>query len=210
MAEKRSEQLEALYTEYAEIHRNHPFHVSPNFAASLRALIEHTDFRSAFDAKEECTHMHTDLDTTAASILALERARSFRCLFAAVFVFLTLTSSEAQVLPQPDWPFQGKVDIDARNSTPDWPKPPTAPKGAPNIVLILLDDTGFSATSTDVGQYKKKCPMFPHESTNDQFFSEDQFESYRRLGEHVGLQTFDSWKAKRNWADFIGSLRRVS
>ena len=92
--------------------------------------------------------MTTGIDTIAGTILSLDRARSFRCLSAAVFVFLTLTGSEAQVLPQPDSPFQGKVDIGARNSTPDWPKPPTAPKGAPNIVLILLDDTGFSATST--------------------------------------------------------------
>ena len=75
--------------------------------------------------------------------------------------------------------------------------------------LIYMKASLTGDEATDVGQYKKKCPMFPHESTNDQFFSEDQFESYRRLGEHVGLQTFDSWKAKRNWADFIGSLRRA-
>jgi len=30
----------------------------------------------------------------------------------------------------------------------NWPKPPEAPKGAPNIVLIMLDDVGFSASST--------------------------------------------------------------
>ena len=31
---------------------------------------------------------------------------------------------------------------------PFWPKPPKAPAGAPNIVLILVDDVGFGATST--------------------------------------------------------------
>jgi arylsulfatase A-like enzyme len=31
---------------------------------------------------------------------------------------------------------------------PNWPQPPHPPKGAPNIVLILLDDVGFGATST--------------------------------------------------------------
>src|SRR5262249_2239348 len=31
---------------------------------------------------------------------------------------------------------------------------------------------------------------FPHESTSDQFFAEDQFESYRRLGYHVARLTF--------------------
>jgi RNA polymerase sigma factor (sigma-70 family) len=50
VAEKRSEHLDALYDAYAEIHRNHPFHNSPDFVASLRALIERSDFPSAFEA----------------------------------------------------------------------------------------------------------------------------------------------------------------
>jgi len=50
VAENRSEHLDALYDAYAEIHRNHPFHDSPDFVASLRALIEHSDFPSAFEA----------------------------------------------------------------------------------------------------------------------------------------------------------------
>lgn len=33
--------------------------------------------------------------------------------------------------------------------------------------------------------YKRKQPDFPHQSTSDQFFSEEQFESYRALGYHV-------------------------
>jgi arylsulfatase A-like enzyme len=76
--------------------------------------------------------------------------RSFQYLFVGALASLMLTVSEtvAQVLPKPDPPFQGKVDINPGNSTPDWPRPVTAPGGAPNIVLILLDDVGFSATST--------------------------------------------------------------
>jgi arylsulfatase len=61
---------------------------------------------------------------------------------------LTAAVAEAQVLPKPDPPFQGKVDVNPSNSTPDWPKQAAAPKGAPNIVLILWDDTGYSATAT--------------------------------------------------------------
>lgn len=34
------------------------------------------------------------------------------------------------------------------DTQPHWPKPPTAPQNAPNVVLILLDDVGFGATST--------------------------------------------------------------
>lgn len=36
----------------------------------------------------------------------------------------------------------------------------------------------------DVVSYAAENETFPHESTGDQFFSESQFESYRRLGEH--------------------------
>jgi len=32
--------------------------------------------------------------------------------------------------------------------TSAWPEPPKAPSGAPNVVLILVDDVGFGATST--------------------------------------------------------------
>ena len=49
VAEKRSAHLDALYDVYAEIHRNHPFHDSPDFVASLRALIERTNFQSTLD-----------------------------------------------------------------------------------------------------------------------------------------------------------------
>ncbi|MBS0161677.1 MAG: GNAT family N-acetyltransferase, partial [Nitrospira sp.] len=41
---------------------------------------------------------------------------------------------------------------------------------------------------TDVQDYAARHPAFPHESTSDQFFDEAQFESYRRLGEHVAQQ----------------------
>ena len=44
--------------------------------------------------------------------------------------------------------FAGKIDRDPRKSTPAWPSVVTAPKGAPNVVLILVDDVGFSTTST--------------------------------------------------------------
>ena len=36
----------------------------------------------------------------------------------------------------------------AQSSPPAWPEPAKAPKGAPNILLIMTDDVGFAATST--------------------------------------------------------------
>jgi RNA polymerase sigma factor (sigma-70 family) len=44
VAERRSEDLDALFAEYSDIHRNHPFHESPDFAASLRTLLERGNF----------------------------------------------------------------------------------------------------------------------------------------------------------------------
>ena len=42
--------------------------------------------------------------------------------------------------------FDGIVNLDIRDSTPDWdPFEPRGPEGAPNVVYIVLDDVGFSA-----------------------------------------------------------------
>src|SRR5580700_10860247 len=54
----------------------------------------------------------------------------------------------AQVLPVPDAPFRGVIGETAKESKPDFPKQVTAPPGAPNVLLIMTDDTGFGATST--------------------------------------------------------------
>src|SRR5262245_19783022 len=52
------------------------------------------------------------------------------------------------VLPVPDAPFDGVIGRKASESKPAFPKDITAPKGAPNVLLIMTDDTGFGATST--------------------------------------------------------------
>jgi arylsulfatase len=53
----------------------------------------------------------------------------------------------AEVLPRPRVPFAGTIGRSSLDSRPSWTKPVTAPAGAPNVVLILLDDVGFGATS---------------------------------------------------------------
>jgi len=71
-----------------------------------------------------------------------------------LFVVLTLaaaTPAYAQadvVLPRPAEPFKGKIGKTFRDSVPDFPQPIRAPKGAPNIVVILLDDVGFGQPGT--------------------------------------------------------------
>jgi arylsulfatase len=77
--------------------------------------------------------------------------KQFARLIAATGIGLSAvcTSLFAQdTLPKPTSPFTGKIDIDVRKSTPAWPEPVKASDGAPNIVLILVDDVGFSTTST--------------------------------------------------------------
>jgi len=50
-------------------------------------------------------------------------------------------------LPIAPAPFSGKADPSLQQSEPAWPKPATAPVGAPNILLVLTDDVGFGASS---------------------------------------------------------------
>jgi arylsulfatase A-like enzyme len=52
------------------------------------------------------------------------------------------------VLPIPQPPFKGVIGRKASESTPDFPSAVAAPDGAPNVLLIMTDDTGFGAAST--------------------------------------------------------------
>ena len=46
-------------------------------------------------------------------------------------------------------PFKGTINLDVRDSTPDWEPyaQPKAPDGAPNVLFVVWDDTGFGALS---------------------------------------------------------------
>ena len=52
------------------------------------------------------------------------------------------------VLPPPDLPFGGTINLNAAQSTSWWPPRVVPPAGAPNILLIMTDDVGFGAPST--------------------------------------------------------------
>jgi arylsulfatase len=60
----------------------------------------------------------------------------------------TRRRADSPILPVPDAPFGGVIGRKAKESTPGLPKDVTAPAGAPNVLLIMTDDTGFGATST--------------------------------------------------------------
>jgi arylsulfatase A-like enzyme len=58
------------------------------------------------------------------------------------------TTIDGRYLPPPPPQFGGEISPNAAQSTPYWPALVTPPEGAPNILLIMTDDVGFSAPST--------------------------------------------------------------
>ena len=56
-----------------------------------------------------------------------------------------------EMLPIPDIPTKGKMAIDARDAEFPRIEPMRPPKGAPNVVIVLLDDMGYGAPSVHGG-----------------------------------------------------------
>ncbi len=58
------------------------------------------------------------------------------------------TTIDGKQLPPLPQKFEGKIGRNAAQSTPYWPARVVPPKGAPNVLLIMTDDSGFGVTST--------------------------------------------------------------
>jgi hypothetical protein len=54
--------------------------------------------------------------------------------------------------------------------------------------ILYIKSTLTGTESVDLRNYKREHPAFPSESTLNQWFTESQFESYRRLGQFIGEQ----------------------
>lgn len=80
------------------------------------------------------------------------------------FEELRISSRDKPINPQHAWAF-GTIHY---------------PEGKGRILYIK--PSFFGELPVDVRSYAAGSESFPHESTGDQFFSESQFESYRRLG----------------------------
>lgn len=65
-----------------------------------------------------------------------------------LLIFLGPQAALAETLPLPAPPFKGKIGQTYKDSVPDFPKPVQAPKDAPNVLLIILDDVGFGQAGT--------------------------------------------------------------
>ena len=58
-------------------------------------------------------------------------------------------------------------------------------RDAPDGIIVYIKPACYGDEPRDIYAYFKSNPLFPHESTTDQFFSESQFESYRMLGAYT-------------------------
>jgi hypothetical protein len=56
-------------------------------------------------------------------------------------------------------------------------------KPAPNGMIVYIKPARHADDPVDVYNYRKMRGQFPHQSTVNQWFTESQFESYRRLGQ---------------------------
>ena len=50
---------------------------------------------------------------------------------------------DRSVLPPPDPPFQGEINVALADSNADFPEPLRAPEGAPNVLIMVGDDIGY-------------------------------------------------------------------
>jgi arylsulfatase A-like enzyme len=60
----------------------------------------------------------------------------------------TTTIDGNQLPPMPDEKFGGKIERNVLQSKPYWPPRVVPPQGAPNVLLIMTDDSGYAVPST--------------------------------------------------------------
>jgi hypothetical protein len=75
--------------------------------------------------------------------------------------------------------------------------------------LVYLKSSLTGDEPSDVLEYRSRQPLFPHQSTGDQWFDESQFESYRALGQHVAMQVLgpkseEAWEPDAFFARLVG------
>ena len=75
--------------------------------------------------------------------------------------------------------------------------------------LIYLKSSLTGDEDVSVEQYRASHDEFPHETTGDQFFAEDQFESYRRLGYHIARMTFRDVEQDASLVEMAGKLANI-
>lgn len=72
--------------------------------------------------------------------------------------------------------------------------------------LVYIKSSITGDEPADVLEYRSRDAAFPHQTTADQFFDESQFESYRRLGYHIGLEELHPGKLVLLYAESVARL----
>ncbi len=68
------------------------------------------------------------------------------------------------------------------------------------LTLLLLKPALVAGLPSDLVDYAVRQARFPHDSTGDQFFDEEQWESYRALGRLIGAMVFAAPEGPGTWA----------
>ncbi len=83
-------------------------------------------------------------------------------------------------------------------------------------VVVYIKSSLTGDEPADILNYKRENPAFPNTSTTNQWFTESQFESYRRLGHHVAVSAFSpadpealSCTDRKKRAEYFSDLRRI-
>ncbi len=88
--------------------------------------------------------------------------------------------------------------------------PPLTAGGDRETGAIIYIKASLSGDESDyVIAYKKANPDFPHETTLDQLFSEEQFEAYRALGEHIARRFLDGRDSVAVYSDEKEELLKI-
>ena len=153
-----------------------------------------------------------DPEISCASLLKLER-------FARIDLGLQIILPWEQILKP------NRTTSEALNQRP--PQPATRHRGPHCAIGSILYEDGnkgimlyFKSSLTGdekdyILDYKKRNPDFPHETTSGQFFTEEQFETYRSLGYHVVSRYFlgdeVSWQNSGlgHWKELAVAKREV-
>jgi hypothetical protein len=97
---------------------------------------------------------------------------------------------EAGSKPQNRYCAAARIDYRAVDASADWM--------APDGELIYIKAGLQGSEPPDIRQYAATHPTFPHQTTADQFFTEDQFESYRNLGSYVIEQIVENGLSRQH------------
>lgn len=93
--------------------------------------------------------------------------------------------------PTPDEPAGSKTGSEARSGNKAHVAVGRIDYGDGHFGVLVYIKASLTGDENDyIRDYGRRNPAFPHESTGDQFFTEEQFEVYRALGFHITDRLF--------------------